>query len=358
MRQDCPAVRKVQALAIFALLWAALALFTLLWLVPIQRNFDFFPRWYGARMMLRGGDPYDTEAMDTLLQQESPAQVYSPRTRFLYPAWITYVLLPFWLLPFPLAVSLWAGLQLALVIVLPGAFYSALGWRVPPVWLGVVVLVSVVGFFHTVNVYVLGQFPVMILAALLAAWRLVGSDRPWLAALALVYTTIRPEGMILAATFLLDQLLARNVRFVLHFAAIMGALFALSVFHIGFWVFDFVGGVPEYHALGRSTFPAEVLGGGAITGLFMVAVAAWAVWTWWQVRAAPVGQRTLWRVSTAILALLLIFPQSKDYTLVYVLLPMWFGLWLGRGTGWNAILLAAVAFSSWVYAIWGGPHGA
>jgi hypothetical protein len=59
--------------------------------------------------------------------------------------------------------------------------------------------------------------------------------------------------------------------------------------------------------------------------------------------------RIPWSLSTVIVAYLLIFTQSKDYTLVYVLIPLWVSLWSTRGHWLSSLVVLAILASPWVY---------
>ena len=55
------ALAKKQMAGIFllvVLLWAVFAAATYVWFIPIQQKSDFLPRWFGAREVLHGTNPY------------------------------------------------------------------------------------------------------------------------------------------------------------------------------------------------------------------------------------------------------------------------------------------------------------
>lgn len=332
--------------ALFFLLWFLFAAVTYIWLFPQQINFDLFPRWYGAREMLRGENPYEFVLTDEKLEAEGFPPYISKR--FLYLATITWILLPVWLLPFPIAVSLWAGLQLLVLMLLPLLVFYLLRWRIKPLVLVLVIFSSTFINYHAVNVYVIAQFVAYILACLIVAWWQISENRPWLAAIALVGATIRPEGVVLVACILLDLILKRRFRIVLIWAGLMAGIFALTVIQIGFWIPDFLYGVRNFDSWTDDPFhPVKVFGNPVLTALFALCIVGWAGWLLWQMRPLPDRLRLGWSLSVVILACLLILPQTHDWTLLYGLLPVWLLFWAGRGSKANGIFLVLLVAASW-----------
>ena len=80
---------------LLGVLWFALAVGTY-HTVFAQRGLttDFYPRWVGAREMLRGANPYQVEISMPVPVEGSSQQIFvHPNCR--YPATLTYILLPF-----------------------------------------------------------------------------------------------------------------------------------------------------------------------------------------------------------------------------------------------------------------------
>ncbi len=345
--------QKVLLGSLVLILWLAFSITAYLWLVPIQTNFDFYPRWAGANVMLRGENPYALVFDDAYCASHKLPPFVSEH--FLYLATITWILLPLWLLPIKIAVSIWCGLQLLIFMVAPSLMFARLGWRAKPLLLALVVMASAVGNYHSVNVYVLGQFVPFVLACLLLAWWLLLENRSWLAALALLGATIRPEGALLVAVILLDLLLKRRYKVVAIWAGLIGTVFLLTVLQIGFWIPDFFNGVEFYKERGISSYPTRVFGEG-ISNFIIAAVVVWGLSLLLQMRSLPDETRLLWSMSVLILVTLMVLPQTHDYTLVYTLLPIWFMLWVGRNTMWNAPLLLCILATSWLVIAADQPH--
>jgi hypothetical protein len=90
---------------------------------------DFFCMWQGARLVATGADPYDEsiwrEATGGLHPNPAGGEtVSSCPGRYGYPLWTALVMLPFGVLPLPLAAVAWMGVSLLAV-----AIGSAASWR-------------------------------------------------------------------------------------------------------------------------------------------------------------------------------------------------------------------------------------
>jgi hypothetical protein len=270
--------------------------------------------------------------------------------RFAYPAIIAWLLLPFWLLPFPVAVSLWCGLQLLIMLALPLLVASLLDWRPRMFVLALVLFLSVFGYRYPITAYVLGQFTPLALACLVAGWWGLARGRALVATLALLGAVIRPE----VASFPLLVLLlaawrAGYRRVVALWGGLLAGLWVLTRVRIGPWVVDFLTGTGEYATTSFLRWPPLVFGTGWIAALVVVAVLAWAVLIGWRVRCLPAEMRLPWEVALVTVVVLVLLPQTNNYTLVVGLLPAWVALWAaGRGV-WGTLLVLFVLLSPWVF---------
>lgn len=340
---------KVILIGAVAISWAILAFMTYTWLVPKQMNFDFFDRWYGARVMLDGEDPYTLDVNRRILEEKGYTGPFIPYWHsFGYPATITYILLPLVILPFPIAVSIWCGLQLLIFMTLGAIIAHLFRWRLRPALL-IALAVAGVAQRHSLNTYVLGQFTAFATACVVLAVWLIDEDHPWLAGACLVGATVRPEGILFAAFILLDLLLARKIKIILAWAAMMGTLLALSLLQIGFWIPDFLRYTSEYGQRFVSIYPPEVIGNTALERILVIAVVSWGIWMLKQMRSLPDRPRLLWSLSVLILIVLLVMRQSKDYTLVYVLVPTYVVMAACYRQRWIVLAGFFLLLSSWLY---------
>lgn len=342
----------VIAVLALLLIWGLLAYATHEFLLKYETLFDLFPRWYGAREMLRGANPYDITITPDLLESEGYGEYASPQY-FLYPATITYLLLPLWVLPFPIAMSIWGGLQLLIVLLLPLVVFLQLEWRISPPLLVGVIFLSSFGYYHAMVVYNLGQFTLFALACVVIAWLALRAGREWAVALALLGPPIRPEGIAITAALLLLLLIHRRWRIVLIWGGIMAALFAISVLQIGFWPTDYLDGIRHYRDIRDSDAPSEFAGMQIITALLTVGVLAWSAWLLRPIIRRTTPEAFLWSSMVVIVAALLVLPQSGAYTLVYLLLPLWVLWYLGRGNPRHSALVAALMLLPWTFKLVG-----
>ena len=275
------------------------------------------------------------------------------RHRFYYPATIAFILLPLWLIPFPIAIILWCGLQLLLVMILPLLVFTLLEWRIPPLTLALVTIFSVVPWRHSANSYVLGQFTLYTLGCLVIA-RMVVQKRPALAALALVGAPLRAEGIVLAALALLYLLLTRRFRIVGLWAGIMAVLFTLSLLPTGWWLSRFLNGISGYEANQPTTLPA------AITGIALPTLSWRGCWhgaRTWHGRYAP--SRTAPHsvdASGRVPVVLIVLRQSKDYTWSMPVPDMAHGLG-GPRSKMEPGLMLLIMISPWIYNAAGANMG-
>ncbi|MBS3752740.1 MAG: hypothetical protein KGY46_05050 [Anaerolineales bacterium] len=150
-------------------LWFLLSIASYQLVVKDRNNrFDFYPRWIGSRSLLQGESPYSYEVTKKIqtgmFDRELGAN--EDQQKFAYMAIIAFQLIPFWLLPFPLAVSTWMGLQLTLLLCLPIGVWKLIGWKPSLFAFTFLVFFSIVIFRYPINSYLIGQFIPFCLASL------------------------------------------------------------------------------------------------------------------------------------------------------------------------------------------------
>lgn len=329
--------------------WLALAIVShqLLW-VSNENRFDFFPRWVGARAILNHHNPYAVELTREIQigMFGQPRAANQDQQAFAYPAWIAWQLLPFWLLPFPLAVSLWCGLALLLLIALPLLIFFLLDWAIPPPALAVVIFFSVFVFRYPMITFFFGQFIPFVLACLVLAWWGLARQSQTVAALALLLAMVRPEIALVPLGFLL--LLAwqlRQRRVILYWFGGMGVLWLLTRLWIGAWEFDFYQGILAYRAYAIPVWGPGLFNNFGLTIVLVAGIGLWSVWLWFQARGAPPVERIGWMLAVGILAGLVLLPQTANYTLVMSLGAVWFmfGLYRDKYVYWLPLVIILIA---------------
>lgn len=349
-------------------LWHVVALMLLLWVllsvasyhllaVPRQNRFDFYPRWVGGRVVLARENPYSQEVTWRIQEGMFGRRLSTEEDQqgFAYSATITWLLLPFWLLPFPLAVSLWCGLQfLLLLLMLPG-MAAILGWRLRPIPMAVLLVFSVLIYRYPVNAYLLGQFVAFSVACVLCAWWAIVQDRPLLAVLALLGATVRPEVVLLPLLVLLVAAWKEGYRQVAFgWVGGVGLLWLMTRVWIGPWVASYLSGIRAYADYSFPRWPPMAFGLAWLAGLIAIVVLAWGVWMWRQTRFLSTREQLPWRVATSALVALVCLPQTNNYTLVLGLPAAWVVLWACRSRWLDWLPVLAVLASPWMFHLAGG----
>jgi hypothetical protein len=129
----------------------------------------------------------------------------------------------------------------------------------------------------------------------------------------------------------------------------MGTMFLLTLLQIGFWIPDMLENIRGYRECCLFTYPPEIIGYDLLSNLLVIGVLIWGLWMLAQMRHLPERTRIPWGLSVVIIVLLLVLTQSKDYTLIYGLLPAWMVVWAGRGRWWSTLLVLLILFSPWIY---------
>jgi len=343
---------------VLLVLWLALSMVSYyLVITPRGQRFDLFPRWVGARAVLRGETPYSDEIM-WQIQEEMFGRRLEPgedQQRFAYSATITWPLLPFWLLPFPWAASLWCGLQLLLLLVLPIWIASILVWQLSSPSLVLILIFSTVIFRYPINAYLLGQFIPFCLACLVAGWWGIVRGH-WIAAsLALVFAMVRPEVVVIPLLAILAVAWEKGDRRII-LAWLTGMLSLLFLTHawIGPWESDYIRGILAYQAYSSPIWPPGLLKQTWLALLIVIVAVTWSAWMWRESRSLDSAERLGWLISVAALTSLILLPQTGNYTLIMALVSAWIILWASRRRYAYWIPVLAVLASPWMFLLTDG----
>jgi hypothetical protein len=303
---------------------------------------------------LSGENPYSDE-VTTRIQEGMFGQQLRPQEdqqRFAYSALITWLLLPFWLLPFPYAISLWCGLQFLLLLVLPLGVYSLLNWRIRPVPLILILFFSIFVYRYPINAYLLGQFIPFSLACLVTAWYGLAHNRQTLMTIALILAMVRPEIVLLPLLALLVIAWEMGYRRVIVAWIIgMGSLWLLTRAWIGSWEMDFLRGLVAYQVYSFPVWPPGLLNH-IVSALFLVAImVVWSAWLWRDLRQLGYSERIGWALSFTNLTELVVFPQTGNYTLIMGLIAIWLILWVAKRHYGYWMIIFAILSSPWVFVL-------
>jgi hypothetical protein len=350
-----------------AKLWPILVFVVILWLLlstasyfllalPRNNAFDFYPRWVGSRATLVGENPYSDEV--TWRIQEGMfgrrLQPWEDQQRFAYFPLVTWLLLPFWLLPFPFAISLWSGLQLLFLLVLPLVVIALLGWRVHPVQLVLLLIFSTLAYRYPINAYLIGQFTPWCLTSLVISWWGLANHRPVIAYMALMMALVRPEITLLPMLALILLAWQMNYRgIVLALGGSVGILLILTRLWVGPWEKDFILGLRSYQQYSAPIWPPGLLNNHLLVILFLMAIMTWMAWMWMDIRRTDQSEQGVWVLSVSTLVSLIVLPQTGNYHLIMGLLAAWLVLWVSKGNVWLWLGVLIVLSSPWLFLLGG-----
>lgn len=156
---------------------------------------DFYPLWFGARvLLLERRDPYDPQV--TLDIQQAlyghPALPSEDRSAFYYPLPMVLLVTPFALLPYPLGAAAWLCLLLFAVVGAVGATLWGVAWRAPPLGAAALVLWTL-ALFPVVWSVLLGRVAVLLLLPMSLGLAAVLHKRDRLAGVCLALSKLKPQ---------------------------------------------------------------------------------------------------------------------------------------------------------------------
>jgi hypothetical protein len=254
-RHDIAAKQKVfSAIALVLMAWLIFSVgFYYLLVVSRGYRFDFAYRWIAGRAALVGKDPYSQSVSHAIYQamfgQDYPIDEYLQG--FSNPAYHLLLFVPFYYLPFHVAVSLWGGLQfLFLFAALIIGYYLLTGGDFPSsptlAWLA---LYCVFYRYSMINLtfaqFVIFQILLTLLVLLAATYR-----RDWLCGLCLALTTNHPAFSVALVIVVLGlALFARRWKIIAGFLLGFLGLMLASIIWIGWWPSNFLESTREYAGL-------------------------------------------------------------------------------------------------------------
>lgn len=315
-----PALKLLPLVVILALI---ITLFNSMYIVPPRGNrFDFYPRWRGAQALWQGQSPYTADVTRAI--QEGMFGGALPPTAdqqmMVYPAYVGVILAPFLLVSSHTAIAIWLTIQLIAVLATPLIWLQILDWKPRPWLLGVLIVGLVIVFRYPINLYIVGQFTGTILFGLSLALWLFQQRRDTTAGLLLALTAMPPTIAIpLALVVLGGFALVGRPRALIAFVAALVVLTAITLVQIGWWIPDFVAQIQAYQ---QYSFPvwtpglieSPILRVGLIVGVGLALLLG--VVCFRQTRQVE----TL--AVSAILACLLLVPQTGNYYLVLLIPPL------------------------------------
>jgi len=338
---------------------------------------DLFPRWYGARALLQGQNPYSAAFTEELQRAYYGAPIdpareialFDSRLGFFYPPYVVLPLLPFLWLPFEVVRWVATILLAAALIASATLWWRALGeWPAPgaggtgkprslaalhrssparrPTHLArrgtpvAAVAVFSLLFLPSLDLLWLQQLTGLVLLYLVLAHLAAARKRLLFAGGLLALAMIKPQAAAVPAVGLLFWAAWRRERWPLAagFVAVMAIQLAVAACLLPGWPSQLLAELRRYSAgnVGLYWLPALVAGS-TIAGLALVAtpVLALLAWCWWRQREAPADSPAL--LHTAALSFAagtaLLPADSSLYNKVLLLVPLVTLAAAGLGTG-------------------------
>ena len=322
---------------------------------------DLQPLWQAGRWMIEGrGSPYSDE-LTHLLQMQSygrPAQKDEDNRAFVYPLYILLFLLPLFLLPLPWAQAAWfTVLELAAVLGAVGAMRVA-GWELSARRVLLVTLGALV-FYPMTWALLLGQVSPPVFALMMATLLALRAKQDSWAGTCLALTTAKPQMVfLLAPTLLLWAVAQRRYRFLVSFAAALGALMLASFVVCPSWLMGTWRAATSYYEAQPFPSPVALMGeviatkqASAVTVVLVLSLLAGLTEAWWREwRTQPLP---MCAISFTLVVTTLIAPRTSLVNQVMLLLPLVMVLHdlSARGV-WGKVIGTGLALAT-VVGMWG-----
>lgn len=325
------------------LIGAALLLLLTILVVALRQLFtleaaganDFYPRYRGAALFWREGiDPYSDAATEAI-QMDMYGRLALPeedQVLFVYPFYVTFMLLPLvWL---PLDYSWIQAIWLATLLLVMGTAVfltlRLLNWQ-QPVWLFALTMLWTVLFYHNTRTVILGQFAAFVFLWLAAALLALKRGRDGWAGFWLALTTIKPQMVILVIPALLLWALAqRRWRFVAGFGLTLVILFGLSFLLLPSWLTSFVQQVLTYPGYTFTGSPLWVITGyyfpqlgKPVEQVLIILALAYMVWEWRRLwRETAVSEQLLVTLGITMIVTNLILVRTATTNYIIMIIPL------------------------------------
>jgi hypothetical protein len=319
---------------------------------------DLYPRWYGAKALLAGVNPYGGAFTEELqrqyyglaLPEEVERSVFGTTVGFFYPPYVVLPLLPFLWLPFEV-VRWMAVLGLAAALVASVWLWSdLLGYAQSAVGRIATAAASVL-FFPSLDLLWLQQLTGLVLLYLVGGYAAAARRRYWLAGGLLALAMIKPQTAALPAAGLLFWSVWRRERWpvVWGFGAAMLVQYVLSQELLRGWLGQFLEASRRYQELNEIGYwlPLMVtLRQMPLAVGFAAALLAMLGWLWWRHRAEDVTSPGVLRVAAMGFAVgVVVMPDISFYNKSLLLVPLLTLAAAGVGRG---VLRRASARVAWL----------
>ncbi|MGZ4730922.1 MAG: glycosyltransferase 87 family protein [Terriglobales bacterium] len=288
---------------------------------------DLYPRWLGARELLRHGrNPYSAEITREIQKGYygrplDPARADDPKDQqsFAYPAYVVFLMAPTIDLPFNVVQRGFRWLLFALAVTTILLWLYVLRWK-PPCGTVMIFIVLMLGWLPMVQGIKLQQLSLLVAGLLAACGACLAGGWLLLAGGLLALTTIKPQltwPLVLWLVLWAGSDWRARRRFIFGFGLVMLLLLGGAQLLLPGWLRMFVEGIGKYrqYTHGQSLL-SDLFGpiAGQILGAACFLACAFCVW---KLRRKPASSAEFGRTVGLVLALTaVIVPMSALYNQV------------------------------------------
>jgi Glycosyltransferase family 87 len=324
--------------------------------IPRGNLSDLYPRWLGARELLRHGrNPYSPEItreiqMGYYGRPLDPAQPNDPKDQqgFAYPVYVVFLLAPSVDLPFD---KVHTGFRWLLIVLVPLSVWlwlQVLRWK-PPLVEAAIYAVLLLGWLPMMQGIKLQQLSLVVAVLLAGCAACLTMGWSLCAGGLLALATIKPQ---LAWPMVLWLLLwtvsdwRERRRFVFGFALVMLLLLGGAELILPGWIGMFVRGLAQYHQYTQNQSVLVFMFGSVIGRILEAVSVIVCAATVWQVRRDPADSAEFGRATALVLALtVVVVPMFAPYNQVLLLPAI---LALMRSTTSKTVILPAIKLACMV----------
>jgi hypothetical protein len=289
---------------------------------------DLYPRWLGARELLRHHrNPYGDDITREIQQGYygralDPTRSDDPKDQqgFAYPVYVVFLLAPVMDLPFDEVQTFFYWLLLGLTAASVWLWLRALRWRLPPLAIATCIIFTL-GCFPAVQGIKLQQLSLLVAALLAGAAACVASGFLFCGGVLLALATVKPQLAWPLLAWLVVWALCdwrKRWRLLFGFGLVMALLLAAAEIILPGWWRMFFNALQRYH---RYTHNQSVLlVPGAFSGIVTALVVLACVFLLWKLRGKPADAIEFGAGISLVMALtVLVVPMYAPYNQVLLL---------------------------------------
>jgi hypothetical protein len=296
---------------------------------------DFFPRWFGGRvLLLEGRNPYEREvALEAQLGLFGRyTEPWEDQVAFAYPLYTLFLFWPLVYAPYAAAQAMWMVVLQFILVLGAGLCLKLVKWQIPS-WLLLLTMLWAVFFYPGARSVILGQFSVVVFGFFIAALWAIEQRRDYVAGVCLALTTIKPQMVfMLVPLLLLWTLTQRRWQIMIGFGSALLILTGTAMLFVPTWLQDFYRGLFAYSDYVGFYSPIENLtrtfaapiAVPLANGLSLVLVGL-MLFSWGQVWLKKPGWFVYALMLTLIIGNLVAFRSATtNHVILYLPLLLWF----------------------------------